>query len=571
MSPLHNPIGFGATDFIELELVLLLVLLLLVNAGIGGYARRLAVHTGWSMLLLAILPVALRLAMLALSPVPTPHGSDDFAHVLASDTLRHFRLANPMHPMRRFFETIFVLQEPSYSSIFPLGQGIALALGWMIFGHPWAGVVLSVAAFSALCYWMLRAWTTPGWALVGGLLAVIQFGPLRYWMNTYWGGAVSAAAGCLVFGSLPRLRTRGLTRDAVLLGLGIAIQMLTRPFECVLLVAAAILYLLPGWRTPRLAVVAGLVILPAMGLTLLQNKEVTGSWTTPPYIISRYQYGVPTTFTVQPNPVPHRELTASQKVDYDAQAAVHGPDTDSVMHYLGRLGSRAKFYRFFFLAPMFLVLPFFLPSLRELRFAWVAAALLIFSLGTNFYPYFYPHYIAAATCLFVLVSVVGLERLSRVSTEAAQLIVLLCAAQFLFWYGFHLFANKNESIAMLEYETWDFVNHDDPQGRIAVRDRLARAAGKQLVFVRYWPQHILGEWIQNAADIDKAQVVWALDRGDADNENLRHYYPDRTAWLLEPDARPPKLGPYQPEPVAPPAQTEKPSPVQNGIQLLPVP
>ena len=29
--------------------------------------------------------------------------------------------------MHRFFETNFVLQEPSYSSIYPLGQGIVLA------------------------------------------------------------------------------------------------------------------------------------------------------------------------------------------------------------------------------------------------------------------------------------------------------------------------------------------------------------------------------------------------------------------------------------------------------------
>ncbi len=575
--PLHKPIGFGASDFIELELALLLILLLLAHAGVGAYARRLAAHTGWSMLLLALLPVALRLAMLAESPVPTPGGADDFAHLLAADTLRHLRLANPVHPMHRFFETMFVLQEPTYSSIFPVGQGMALALGRTIFAHPWAGVVLSVAALCSLCYWMLRAWTTPGWALVGGLLAVIQFGPLRYWMNTYWGGAVSAAAGCLVFGSLPRLRVRGRLRDAILLGLGIGIQLLARPFECVLLMAAVLLFFLPALRDPkdwraiaRVTAAAALAVLPAVGLSLLQNKQVTGSWTTLPYMLSRYQYGVPTTFTVQPNPLPHRELTANQQLDYDAQAAVHGQGSDSIRKYVERLGGRVQFYRFFFLAPLYLVLPFFLPALREWRFAWVAAALLIFSLGTNFYPYFYPHYIAAATCLFVLVSVVGLERLSRVSGEAAQLIVLLCAAQFLFWYSFHLFANGNASLAVLPYENWDFVNHGDPHGRIAVRDRLAQAAGKQLVFVRYWPRHRFEEWIQNAADIDQAPVVWAFDRG-TDDENLRRYYPDRTAWLLEPDARPPKLSPYQPEPVEPAKQIEKPSPEQNGIQLLPVP
>jgi hypothetical protein len=50
-------------------------------------------------------------------------------------------------------------------------------------------------------------------------------------MNTYWGGAVSATAGCLVFGALPRLREYGRFRDAVWLGLGLGLELLTRPFE----------------------------------------------------------------------------------------------------------------------------------------------------------------------------------------------------------------------------------------------------------------------------------------------------------------------------------------------------
>src|ERR1022692_4487767 len=60
--PLHNPIGFGTSDFIELALAALLVLLIVAHAGLGGWARRLAARTGWCMLALAILPLALRLA-----------------------------------------------------------------------------------------------------------------------------------------------------------------------------------------------------------------------------------------------------------------------------------------------------------------------------------------------------------------------------------------------------------------------------------------------------------------------------------------------------------------------------
>src|ERR1017187_5351915 len=153
--PLHNPLGFGASDFVEFALVALLVALVLARGAREPAARRFAERTGWSMLLLFALPVVLRLALLPHFPVPTPGGADDYGYILLADTLRHFRLTNPMHPMHRFFETVFVLQRPTYSSIYSPGQGLVLALGWDQFGHPWAGVALGVGAFCALVYWML--------------------------------------------------------------------------------------------------------------------------------------------------------------------------------------------------------------------------------------------------------------------------------------------------------------------------------------------------------------------------------------------------------------------------------
>src|SRR5271170_194366 len=215
-------IGFSASDVIELIVTLVLVALAW-RRWMEPYGLRLAQKPGWSMALLALLPVALRLALLPQYPIPTPNVSDDSSYLLIADTLRHFRLTNSAHPLHQFFETYFVLQEPTYASIFPLGQGLILAIGWTLFGHPWAGVALSIGALCALCYWMLRAWTSPGWALVGGLLAVIEFGPLSQWMNSYWGGAGAACAGCLAFGALLRLRGSGRARYAMLLGLGIGV------------------------------------------------------------------------------------------------------------------------------------------------------------------------------------------------------------------------------------------------------------------------------------------------------------------------------------------------------------
>jgi hypothetical protein len=579
LQPLYNPIGFGVSDFILLAWAVLLVLLLAVGLRFQPQLREFAARTRWCMLAMGTLPVVLRLAMLGQAPVPTPHTPDDFAYLLLGDTLAHFRLANPPHPMHRFFETNFVLQEPAYSSIYPLGQGMALAFGQIVFHQPWVGVLLAAGLFSALCYWMLRGWTSPGWALLGGLLTVAVFGPLGYWMNTYWGGSVAAAGGCLIFGALPRLKLCARRRDAALLGLGFGIEWLTRPFESLLLAASVALYLvaqalLPaGWRrlqpaeqrrgqakapAPRARHIAGIALLaalPALGLSLLQNRQVTGSWTTLPYQLSQRQYGIPATFSFQAVPIPSRPLTQEQKVDYEMQSEVHGREPDSWAAVARRLGTRVRFLRFFFPVPLLLVLPLFLFCLSRLRNVWLSIVLAILGLGTNFYPYFYPHYVAGAACLFVLAGLIALERLHRWSEPMARLVLLLCGAQFLFWYGLHLAAGWGPALALTDhYESWDFVNHGDPEGRAAIERTLAETPGRQLVFVRYWPLHRLDQWVFNAADIDASRVVRALDLGPEEDRKLQQYYPGRTAWLLEPDADPVRLTRYQPPPEAPAPQ-----------------
>ena len=356
--PIANPLGFGAADFLELALAAILVVFALVSRrSVEPLARRLAQRPVWCMALLAAAPIILRLLLLANHPVPTPDIYDEFGHLLVADTLRHFRLANPPHVLPQFFETFFVLQRPTYSSIYPIGQGLALAIGWTLFGTPWAGVLLATGAFCALCYWMLRGWVSSPWALIGAALAVIEFGPLCQWTNGYWGGDVTACAGCLVFGALPRLKASPTRRDAALLGLGIAIHLLTRPYESIFLFAAAVLYLAPVARSPkelraiaRVMPLAAAFVTAAVFITLAQNKAVTGSWTTLPYQLSQYQYGVPAALTFQTNPRPHIPLTREQQMDYRMQSSFRGPSAETLSSFLLRLEFRVRYYRFFFSA-----------------------------------------------------------------------------------------------------------------------------------------------------------------------------------------------------------------------------
>lgn len=480
----------------------------------------LADRTWISVTLLLLCPIALRLALLPVAPKPVPSGSDDFGYLFLADTLRHFRLANPPLALSQFFKQLFILQRPVRASMFALGPGFVLLLGW-------AGTLIVGGALCASLYWMLRGWLPPHWALAGGMLSVALFGPLCYWTNCYWGGGLSATAGCFVFGALPRLRNSQRFRDALLLGLGLSLQAISRQYEFLLLLIA-IAFWLRGIG-PRQLGIAVLCLVPAFALIAAQNKAVTGSVWRLPYLEYRFQYGVPATFTFQPNPVPHNQLNQEQELDYRTELGVHGNKPESLTLYAQRLWQRLRFYRFFLFAPLYVGL--FRAPVR------VLGSIAVFVLGSNFYPYFYPHYIAAATCLFLLASLWGLRRLKP---GVARAVLLACFVQFCFWYAVH-FINA-QSVA--RYESWDYLNGPDPQGRATIENELAHHPGKQVVFVHYSPVHGLSEWVHNDVDLDTSRVIWAHDLGDAENKKLLSSYPGRRAWVLEPDESPPTLTLY---------------------------
>src|ERR1035437_10966841 len=94
--------------------------------------------------------------------------------------------------------------------MYPAGPGVVLAVGQVLFGHPWWGVLLSCAVcYAALC-WALSQFVEVEWALAVSLGAALAGGPLSAggtWMDTYWvrgtGTTGKAAFSATSFSMLP--------------------------------------------------------------------------------------------------------------------------------------------------------------------------------------------------------------------------------------------------------------------------------------------------------------------------------------------------------------------------------
>jgi hypothetical protein len=492
------------------------------------------------------LPVAVRLSMLGMVPVPEPSIHDEFSHLLLADTMAHGRLANPTHPMWRHFESIHIIQQPTYSSMYPPAQGAMLAFGEKVFDEPWAGVVVAVGLMCMAVCWMMQGWLPPAWAFYGALIVGLKIGIVGLWMNSYFAAAVPAIGGALLIGSLPRLRVRQTgVLPPIFLGLGMVILMNSRPFDGALLTAVALAYVTPGLlREKRLIATitpAAAVLACGLLMTGYYNWRVTGSPVRMAYQVNRDTYGWPENLAfLKPKKVNLRDpVLKKMYVKEVTRREMYQDPAKLLDDYITRLFDNWTF----FIGPVLSVPLLFLPWIfRERRtrpliiFFGAIAALNLFQLVL------YPYHLAPLVAVMFVIVTQGVRHLYVMAgrTRAGMMALVLPACLIMV-----AALKQNAGDLGLRLAYWERAEEWHADARAYISAWLSRRPGKQLVLVRYSRFHEVNqEWVYNDADIDGSKIVWAREVNPQSDTELLRYFHDREVWLLKADIYPQRVVRY---------------------------
>src|SRR5258708_27206833 len=506
--------------------------------GIERSLARFAESKRLAVIVVLLSVIVVRLLALPLLHVPVPGIHDEFSYLLMGDTFAHGRLANPPHPMWISFESFHVNWFPKYASMYPPAQGLVLALG-QILGHPWIGVLLSDAAMCAAILWMLQGWVSARGAFLGGVLAALKCAVASYWINSYWGGAMAAIGGALVLGALARIVKRARIREAVLLGIGVAILANSRPYEGFLFCIPAAAWLFswligrtksrqsPRARLQNVFAPLGIVLVLTAAFMGYYNWRLTGNPLLLPHVLNKrtYHYRL-FLWDHKKAEVRYRNQQFEDYFNHSEPEHYHTTWADVVRVSEEKLIRCGLTY---FWCGELLLLPALPFLFRDRKMRLLIAAFALVTAGVFAVIWSYAHYPAPLTCIILVLTVQAIRHFRTIRIAPRRVRVALSRAILLLLV---LGTGINTFRAVCDPRWWPCQG--DPS-RLAIAEKLQHTPGKHPILVRYDQHHnIHDEWVYNGAEIDTAKVLWARELDPQQNAKLFAYFHHRKIWLVTP-------------------------------------
>jgi hypothetical protein len=502
--------------------------------------------------------IALRLAMLPFMPIPEPFVHDEFSFLLGADTFASGRVTNPTPQLWPHFETFYVDMQPTYMSMYFPGPAFVMALGKVLFGLPWFGVLVCSALMCGAICRMLQGWLPPDWALFGGMLSVLRLGLFSYWTNSYYGGALPALGGALVLGALPRLVRKPRISEGLLLGTGMSILATSRPYEGFVLCAAASAVLILRYRPGRTAVrppfkvLAAVVAVAVAGVALLgwYDFRVYGSPLTLPYTVNRARYAKVRIFGWQKpataDPVYRHEILRQFYLEEEVREFQR---VQGINGFLAASLRKAGILWAFFLGLALTPALFTMHRvIRDRRVRPLVAIGGVYAAGLLANAWVFPHYAAPYSAGILALTIQSLRHLrycgSRTGPHGQSLVRTTALACMLL--AVLRLAAAPLSLRIDRFPTMWYGSPPAGLARASVLLDLTARAGSHVAIVRYAPGHSpFDDWVYNPASIDDSKVIWARDMGERENSELIRHYSARNVWLVEPDANPPRISPWR--------------------------
>lgn len=511
-------------------------------------------------LILAASFVIARLLLLPVVPAPEPKVHDEFGYLLAADAFVHGHLAAPSPTHPEAFSAAHLLITPAYASIYQPGQGLLLAAGQFVFGHPWASVLLSTALFLFLLCWAAAPWLPSHWTLATGMLAWCFFFLRHDWAESYWGGSLAACGGALMLGVLGRVLRGDWRFPWFAAGLGAVVLLLTRPYEggaFGLAIAAVLLW--QAWRFDsadrrrlllRIVLPSAVMITATLAALGWYNAQITGNPLELPYVEYSRQYSM--------TPPLWLMSTYGEKTYVDeARAAIHQRDLKDYRAILNMPWPKRIVYQILKLAIMNLWNQFQAVSL--LLFALPLAAL---------HPRFRPiKFLVAAGFLTLFFEVWMLSHYGAPFT-AVQYIAIIAMIRML-W--FRMAAAKRVGLLFVPALTlvlvplvvsWASALMKEPNPRAEFIRKLEQTGDRHLVFTEYAPGWSTdSEWVYNGFNFNERSVMFARWLGEDEMLAVANDFPGRKLWHL-------RLGPKPEDVRLEPVMVPSSGPIAGGSNKI---